>query len=149
MKIASTLVLTDDGVVIDVVSLLRHLRCRQRHLPQASPNETLVWVFPGRTMTTSSMSFSLPGNRFGAGADWKGIEADLGFIPRIKDEGSRQRGAVESRRPMRVDGLAQEDGAVWRRGGIDDRPSMVVALVHVQKMDRWKMAVTDEAMYLG
>lgn len=43
---------------------------------------------------------------------------------------------------MRVDGLAQEDGAVWRRGGVDGRPSMIVASVHVLKMDRWKTAVT-------
>ena len=34
--------------------------------------------------------------------------------------GSRRRGAVETRRPMRGDGLAQVELVVWRQGGVDD-----------------------------
>ena len=40
-------------------------------------------------------------------------------INSIIDGGSLRHGAVESRRPMRGDGLAQEEEAVWRRGGVD------------------------------
>ena len=36
----------------------------------------------------------------------------------IAGGGYRRHGAVETRHPMRGDGLAQGDGAVWRRGGI-------------------------------
>ena len=43
------------------------------------------------------------------------------FILHIDDGGSRWRGAVETRRPMRSDGLAQEEVAVWRHGGVDGR----------------------------
>ena len=35
-----------------------------------------------------------------------------------------RRGAVETRRPMRIDGLAQEEVAVWRHGGVDDREAL-------------------------
>jgi hypothetical protein len=41
------------------------------------------------------------------------------FILHIDDGGSRRRGAVETRRPMRGDGLAQVEVAVWRQGGVD------------------------------
>ena len=58
------------------------------------------------------------------------------FILRIDDCGSRRRGAVEPRRSMCVDGLAQEDRAVWRCGGVDGRPGKVVASVFALKMDR-------------
>ena len=34
---------------------------------------------------------------------------------------SWQRGAVETWRPMREDGLAQEEDIVWRHGGVDGR----------------------------
>ena len=65
---------------------------------------------------------------------------ERGFIFRIDDGRSQWRGAVQARRPMRVDGLAQEDGAVWRRGGVDGRPSKIDASIPVLKMDRWKTA---------
>ena len=48
-------------------------------------------------------------------------EVERCFLLRIEDGGSRRRGAAETRRPMRVDGLAQEEVAVWRHGGVDDR----------------------------
>jgi hypothetical protein len=62
------------------------------------------------------------------------------FIFHINDGGSRRRGAVEARRPMHVDGLAQEDGTVWRRDGVDGRPSKVGASVPALEMDSWKTA---------
>jgi len=40
-------------------------------------------------------------------------------INSIIDDGSRRHGAMETRRPMREDGLAQEEEVVWRRGGVD------------------------------
>ena len=40
-------------------------------------------------------------------------------INSIIDDGSRRHGAVESQRPMRGDGLALEEEAVWRHGGVD------------------------------
>ena len=43
------------------------------------------------------------------------------FILHIDGDGSRRRGAVQIRRLMCEDGLAQEDDAVWRRGGVDGR----------------------------
>ena len=41
------------------------------------------------------------------------------FILYIDGGGSWRCGAVEIRSPMRGDELAQEGGAVWRRGGVD------------------------------
>lgn len=50
---------------------------------------------------------------------------------------------MESRRPMRVDGLAQEDSTVGHRDG---RPGKVDAPVPVQNLDRWKtVAVAYES----
>ena len=46
-------------------------------------------------------------------------EVERCFLLRIKDGGSQRRGTTETRRPMRVDELAQEEVAVWRHGGID------------------------------
>ena len=43
------------------------------------------------------------------------------FILHIDDGGSRRHGAVETRRPMRGDGLAQVEAVVWRHGGVDGR----------------------------
>jgi len=43
------------------------------------------------------------------------------LIYRIEDEGFRRRGALEIRRPMRGDGLAQEVDAFWRRGDVEGR----------------------------
>lgn len=58
VKIASTSVLTDDGGVLDVVFLLRHRRCRQRHLARATPGETLDLGLPKRT--TMALCVVLP-----------------------------------------------------------------------------------------
>ena len=41
--------------------------------------------------------------------------------PYIDGDGSGRRGAVQMRSSMWKDGLAQEDGAVWCRGGVDGR----------------------------
>ena len=43
------------------------------------------------------------------------------FISHIDGGGDRRHGAVEARRPMRGDGLAQEEVAVWRHGDVDGR----------------------------
>ena len=43
------------------------------------------------------------------------------FISHIYGGGSRRHGVVETRRPVHGNGLAQEDGVVWRHGGVDDR----------------------------
>ena len=43
------------------------------------------------------------------------------FILNIDGGGSRQRGAVETRRPMRGDGLAQVEAVVWRHNDVDGR----------------------------
>ena len=43
------------------------------------------------------------------------------FISLIDGGEDRRHGAVEARRPMREDGLAQEEVAVWRRGDVDGR----------------------------
>ena len=39
--------------------------------------------------------------------------------PYIDGDGSGRRGAVQIRSSMWEDGLAREDDAVWRRGGVD------------------------------
>ena len=41
------------------------------------------------------------------------------FISLIDGGEDRRHGAVEVRRPMRGDGLAQEEVAVWRHGDAD------------------------------
>ena len=41
------------------------------------------------------------------------------FISLIHGGEDRRHGAVEARRPMRGDGLAQEEVAVWRHGDAD------------------------------
>ena len=46
------------------------------------------------------------------------------FISHIDGGGDRLRGAVEARRPMRGDGLAQEEVAVWRHGDVDGRSGL-------------------------
>ena len=48
-------------------------------------------------------------------------EVELCFLLYIKDGGSWRHGVAETRRPMRADGLAQEEVVVWRHGGVDDR----------------------------
>ena len=41
------------------------------------------------------------------------------FISLIDGGGDRRHGAVEARCPMRGDGLAQEEVAIWRHGDVD------------------------------
>ena len=43
------------------------------------------------------------------------------FISHIDDGGYWRHGAVEARRPMHGDVLAQEEVAVWRHGDVDGR----------------------------
>ena len=51
-------------------------------------------------------------------------------ILRIDDGGSRWHGAVVTRRLMHGDGLAQEEVAVWRHGGVNGEwPDMVEASI--------------------
>ena len=57
----------------------------------------------------------------GSRDQWAAFLVERCFILHIDDGGSRRRGAVETRRPMRGDGLAQEEVAVWRHGGVDGR----------------------------
>jgi len=52
-----------------------------------------------------------------------GFFGELCFILNIDGGRSRQRGAVETWRPMLGDGLAQEEDAVWRHGSVDGRVS--------------------------
>ena len=68
------------------------------------------------------------------------LEVEHCFLLRVEDNRSQRRGAVESRCLMRVDGLAQEVGAIWRRGDVDGRPHKVDASANALKMDRWKTA---------
>ena len=58
---------------------------------------------------------------FGAAAGWRRQVVERFFIYHIKDGGSRRRGAMGIRCPMQGDGLAQEEDAVWRHGGVDGR----------------------------
>ena len=65
----------------------------------------------------------------------------------IIDAGSRRHGAVETRRLMRGDGLAQEEEAVWRHGGIDGREAWQGRCISsAVRMDRWKMELTALAL---
>ena len=43
------------------------------------------------------------------------------LISHIDGGGDRRHGAGEARRPMRGDGLAQEEVVVWRRGDVDGK----------------------------
>ena len=52
---------------------------------------------------------------------WAAFLVERCFILHIDVGGSRRRGAVETRRSMYEDGLAQEDDAVWHRGGVNGR----------------------------
>ena len=55
----------------------------------------------------------------GSRDQWTASLVEWCFILHIDDGGSRRRAAVETRRPMRGDGLAQVVVAVWRQGGVD------------------------------
>ena len=61
----------------------------------------------------------------------------------IVDGGSRRHGAVETRRLMRGDGLAQEEEAVWRHGGVDGGVAWQGRCFSTaQRMDQGMMEVT-------
>ena len=63
------------------------------------------------------------------------------FIQHIDGDGSRRRRAVQIQRSMCEDGLAQEDGAVWRRGGVDGRETWHSRCNSTTlKMDSWQVA---------
>ena len=56
--------------------------------------------------------------------------------------------AQGTRRPMYEDGLAREDDAVWRRGGVDGRETWHGRCNNTAlKMDSWQVAAT--ASYPG
>ena len=68
---------------------------------------------------------------------------ERGFIFHIDDGGSWRHGAVETRRLMRGDGLAQEEEVVWRHGGVDGKEAWQGRCISsALRMDRWKMEVT-------
>ena len=68
------------------------------------------------------------------------------FIFHIDGGGSRRRGAVETQRLMRGDGLAQEEEAVWRHGGVDGREAWQGrCFSSALRMDRGMMEVTTIA----
>ena len=70
-----------------------------------------------------------------------GDEEEWCFIYRKAEDGSRWHGAAEFRRRARVDGLAQEDDAVWRRGGVDGRETWHGRCNSTSlKMDWWQVA---------
>ena len=55
----------------------------------------------------------------GSRDQWAPFLVERYIILHIDDDGSRRRGAVDTRRPMRGDGLAQVEVVVWRQGGVD------------------------------
>ena len=61
-------------------------------------------------------------------------------VYRVIDDEWWRHGAAAYQRWMRLDGRAQGGRAVWRHGGVDDRPGKVCALVPALEMDRWKKA---------
>ena len=56
MKIAPTMVMADDGGVLDVVPLSRHRRCSLLHQARDAPGGTLDLGLPDRTMMAFSVS---------------------------------------------------------------------------------------------
>ena len=66
--------------------------------------------------------------------------------PYIDGDGSRRRGAVQIRSLMWEDGLAEEDDAVWRRGGVDGMPGNDDASVlALERIRRKTAAVASES----
>ena len=57
----------------------------------------------------------------GSKDQWTTSLVEWCFILHIDGDGSRWRGAVQIRRSMCEDELAQEDDVVWRCGGVDGR----------------------------
>ena len=74
-------------------------------------------------------------------------EVERCFLLRIEDGGSRRRGAAETRRPMRVDGLAQEVGPIWRRDELDGRPRKVDVSANALKMDHGRIVPEKSLAY--
>ena len=65
------------------------------------------------------------------------------FIFHFDGGDSRRRGAVETRRLMRGDGLVQEGEAVWHHGGVDGREAWQGwCISFALRMDRGKLEVT-------
>ena len=66
------------------------------------------------------------------------------FISHIDGGGFRRHGAVEVRRWACIgDGLAQEEEAVWRHGGVDGREAWQGRCISsALSMERWKMEET-------
>ena len=56
----------------------------------------------------------------GSRDQWTTSLVERCFIIHIDGDRSRWHGALEIRRLMCDDGLAQEGDAVWRHGGVDD-----------------------------
>ncbi|KAE8781458.1 Proteasome subunit alpha type-3 [Hordeum vulgare] len=112
VKIASTMVMADDGGVCDVVPFSRHCCWRPWYPARDAPGETLDLGLPDRTMMAPSMSLFLLGHRFGACVDWKGHKEDQCYIYRKAKGGSRRHDTAEVRRPARVDGYVQDGGVV-------------------------------------
>ena len=109
MKIAPTTVMADDGGVLDVVPLSRHRCCSLRHQAWDALGETLDLGLLDRMMMTF-YRFPSWGHHFGTSDGWGMVERC--FISHIDGGGYRRHGAVEARRPMHGDGLAQEEVAV-------------------------------------
>ena len=57
----------------------------------------------------------------GSRDQWTAFLVERCFILHIDGGGSRLHGVVETQRPMRGDGFAQEEDVVWRHGGVDGR----------------------------
>ena len=56
----------------------------------------------------------------GSRDQWAFFLVERCFILHIDDDGSQRRGVVETRRPMRGDGIAQVEVVVWCQGGADN-----------------------------
>ena len=77
----------------------------------------------------------------GSRDQWTASLVERCFILHIDGDGSRRRGAVQIGHPMCEDGLAQEDDAVCRRGGVDGRETWHDRCNSTTlKMDLWQVA---------
>ena len=72
----------------------------------------------------------------GSRDQWADFLVERCFILHIDDGGSRRRGAVETRRPMRGDGLTQEEVVVCRMvASMTEWPDKVEASISALKAD--------------
>ncbi|KAE8813452.1 u-box domain-containing protein 7 [Hordeum vulgare] len=90
-------------------------------------------------MMASMMSFPSRGHRFEVCVGWTGQEEERCLIYREHCGGSRRHGTAVVRRHTGVDDYVQDGGAVWRRGGVDDRPSKEDVSDLALEMEWWKM----------